>query len=355
MQIKETTDVSFFGVVKSPPLEDVVVLADSAGVVLGVQRAFSARVWSVCDDGSDLIASRCVEIPLVGRDGEISGVLRRPLPRSDTRGVFSSRRPEGTRAIGDVAQFAVHDINNLLAVIDCGLRLLECQSDAAHRKAIISKMQHAITRAALLSRQLLDVARPYPESIGGFVAGNRLAALAGSLDQALRSDITVRTDIAPDLWDFDADPEELYFSLLNLCRNSTDAMPGGGAITVAARNVEPSAGTAWGFVEIVVADDGEGMPDEVLSQAFTPYFTTKAAGRGTGLGLLQVKRFAEGRGGAVCIESERGGGTLVRLFLPRVHAAGLPGRIVGAEIAYTPSPNGGVFHVVNPAAAAPTS
>jgi signal transduction histidine kinase len=352
MRIKETPDVSFPGVVESPPLEDVVVLADSAGVALGVQRAFSARVRSVRDDDS-LIASRCVEIPLVGRDGEISGVLCRTAPRSDTRGVFSSRGPEVAKAIGDVAQFVVHDINNLLAVIGSGLRLLECQGDAAYRKAIVSKMQHAITRGALLSRQLLDAARPRPESIDGFVAGSRLAAIAGTLDQALRPDITVRTEIAPDLWAFNADPEELYFALLNLCRNSADAMPGGGVITVASRNVEASSGA--GFVEIVVADDGEGMPEEVLSQAFTPYFTTKPAGSGTGLGLLQVQRFAEGRGGAVCIESERGAGTLVRLFLPRVQAAGLPSCIVGTEIAYTPSPNGGVFQVVNPATAASTS
>jgi signal transduction histidine kinase len=353
MRIKETPDVSFPGVVESPPLEDVVVLADSAGVALGVQRAFSARVRSVRDDDSGLIASRCVEIPLVGRDGEISGVLCRTAPRSDTRGVFSSRGPEVAKAIGDVAQFVVHDINNLLAVIGSGLRLLECQGDAAYRKAIVSKMQHAITRGALLSRQLLDAARPCPESIGGFVAGSRLAAIAGTLDRALRPDITVRTEIAPDLWAFNADPEELYFALLNLCRNSADAMPGGGVITVAARNVDASSGA--GFVEIVVADDGEGMPEEVLSQAFTPYFTTKPAGSGTGLGLLQVQRFAEGRGGAVCIESERGAGTLVRLFLPRVQAAGLPSCIVGTEIAYTPSPNGGVFQVVNPATAASTS
>jgi signal transduction histidine kinase len=268
--------------------------------------------------------------------------------------VFSSRGPEGAGAIGDVAQFVVHDINNLLAVIGSGLRLLECQSDAAYRKAVVSKMQHAITQAALLSRQFLDAARPRAESIGGFVAGSRLAALA-TLDQALRPDITVRTDIAPDLWDFDADPEELYFALLNLYRNAADAMPGGGPITVAARNVEPSAGAVRGFVEIVVADDGEGMTEEVLSQAFIPYFTTKAAGSGTGLGLAQVRRFAEGRGGAIGIESERGAGTLVRLLLPRVHAAGLPSSIVGTEIAYTPSANGGVFHVVNPATAAPTS
>ncbi|QOZ28428.1 nitrogen regulation protein NR(II) [Bradyrhizobium sp. CCBAU 51753] len=354
MQIKDTPDVSFPGAVEGPPLEGIVVLADSAGVAFGVQRAFTARVRIFRDNGSGLIAT-CVEIPLVGRDGEISGVLCRTVPQPDMRGVFSSRRPEGTSAIGDVAQFVVHDINNLLAVIGGGLRLLERQSDAAYRKAIISRMQHAITRGALLSRQLLDVARPYLESISGFVAGSLLAALAGSLDKALRSDVAVRSDIAPDLWDFDADPEELYLALLNLCRNSADAMPQGGAITVAARNVEPPAGAAPGFVEIVVVDDGEGMSDEVLSKAFTPYYTTKAAGSGTGLGLLQVKRFAEERGGAVCIESERGVGTLVHLYLPRMHAAGPPGSIVGAEIAYTPSADGGVFHIVNRATAAPTS
>ena len=355
MQIKETIGVSLPGSVEGPPLEDVVVLLDSAGVALGVQRAFSARVRGVRDGGSGLIASRCVEIPLVGSNGEVSGILCHTGARSDARGAVTPRRREGVRAIADVAQFVVHDISNLLAMIDSGLRLLERQSDAAYRKAIVGKMQEAIARGALLSRQLLDAARPCPKSIDGFVAGSRLAAMAGTLHWALRPDITVRTEIAPDLWAFNADPEELYFALLDLCRNSADAMQGGGAITVAARNVEPSAGTARGFIEIVVADGGEGMPEEVLSQAFTPYFTTRAAGSGTGLGLPQVQRFAEGRGGAVCIESERGAGTLVRLFLPRVHAAGLPSSIVGTEIAYTPSANGGVFHVVNPATAAPTS
>jgi nitrogen-specific signal transduction histidine kinase len=355
MRIKETIGVSFPGSLESPPLEDVVVLVDSAGAALGVQRAYSARVRAVRDGGSGVITSKCVEIPLVGSDGEVSGVLCHTGPRSDTRGAVTPRCQERGRAIADVAQFIVHDINNLLAVIGSGLRLLECQSDPAYRKAIVGKMQEAITRGALLSRQLLDAARPSPKSIEGFVSGSRLAAMAGTLDQALRPDITVHTEIAPDLWAFHADPDELYFALLNLCRNSADAMPDGGAITIAARNVEPSAGAARGFVEIIIADDGKGMPEEVLSQAFTPYFTTKTAGSGTGLGLHQVKRFAEGRGGAVDIESEWGVGTLVRLFLPCVHAAGLPSRTVDTEIAYMPSPNGGVFHVVNPATAAPTS
>ena len=71
-------------------------------------------------------------------------------------------------------------------------------------------------------------------------------------------------------------------------------MPDGGTTTVAARNVDPSAGASWKFIEIVVADDGEGMAEEVLSQALTQYFTTKAAGGGTGLGLVQVQRSPKG-------------------------------------------------------------
>jgi hypothetical protein len=247
MQIKETIGVSFPGSVESPPLEDVVVLADSAGVALGAQHVFSATVRGVRDGG--LIASRCVEIPLVGSDGEVSGVLCHTHPRSDTRGAVAPRWRERVRTIADVAQLVVHDINHLLAVIGSGLRLLECQSDAAYRNAIVGKMQEAFMRGALLSRQLLDAAQPCPKSIGGVVTGSRLAAIAGTLDQALRPDITVRTEIAPDLWAFNADPEELYSALLNLCPNSADAVSDSGAITVAARNVEPSAGAARGFVE----------------------------------------------------------------------------------------------------------
>ena len=119
----------------------------------------------------------------------------------------------------------------------------------------------------MLSRESLEAARACLDFLGRFVAGSSLSALAGALDQALRPDITVRTEIAPYLWDFNADREELYFALLNLCRNSADAMTDGGTINVAARKVQPSSpGARLGFVEIVVADEGEGMPVQVISQ-----------------------------------------------------------------------------------------
>ena len=207
MQIKETIGVSFAGSVESSPPEDVVVLVDSAGVVLGVQRAFSARVRSVCNGGSGLIASRCVEIPLVGSNGEVSGIFCHASPRSDTRGAVAAGGRVRVRTIPDVAQFVLHDLNNLLALIGSGLRLLECQRDAARRKAIVGKMQEAITRGALLTRRFLDAARSCPKSIDRFVVGSSLAAMAGTLDRALHPDITVCTEIAPDLWAFNADPE----------------------------------------------------------------------------------------------------------------------------------------------------
>ncbi|MGY4254875.1 hypothetical protein ACVI1L_001943 [Bradyrhizobium sp. USDA 4516] len=347
MQIKETIGVSLPSSVEVPPLEDVVVLVDSAGVALGVKCAFSARVRGTRDCGCGLIASKYVEIPLVGSDGEVSGILCHTGATSDARGVVAPRRRNGMRAITEPTQLLVHNINNLLVVIDSGSLLLEGQSDAAHRKAVLGKMQEEIAQGALSSRPL-DAEQPCPKPIDGFVSGIRLAAIAGTLYWTLPADIAVRIDIAPDLWAFNADPEELYFALLDLCRNSANAMPRGGTISVTAHNVEPSADAAWRFVEIVVAGDGDGTPEKALLPA--PYFTTEAEG-GTGRGLTQIRRFAEGRGGTICIKSERGAGTQVRLFLPRVHTAPLQGAIFGTEIAYRPSSNGGVFYVVSPATA----
>ena len=188
MQIRETIDNPSTASTESPP-EDVIVLVDSAGVALGVQHAFGAKVRAV-RPGCVSIASRWMEIPLVDGNGQISGVLCQSMPPSDVRGALVSRGRSEARAIEDVARLMIHEINNLLAVIGSGLQLLEGQSDSADRKVIVGKMMQAIARAALLSREFLKAARPCPDFMGGFVAGSSLAALAGTLDQALRPGIT---------------------------------------------------------------------------------------------------------------------------------------------------------------------
>jgi signal transduction histidine kinase len=345
MQVNESLNDSPRGSLGRPALDGVVVLAHSAGVANGAPRAFGT---SVLHGASAPIALTWVEIPLVGSNGEVSGVMYRTATRPETGGMLVARRSEGSRSVGDVDQFVVHDINNIFAVITSGLRLLECQDDARYRRAIVGKMEEAITRGALLSRQLLETARLRDRSVDCVVDGDRFASMVATFNQALGTDIAVRTEIDPDLWDINADPEELYFALMNLGRNSADALLRGGAITVAARNIEASGSAVGEAVEIIVAADGGGMSNEVLLQALNPYFTTKPPGRNSGLGLPQVQHFAARRGGAVGIESKEGAGTRVRLVLPRVNTAEVPSSIVAGDIGYRPTPNGGIFYVVNP-------
>src|SRR5205814_6191771 len=108
-------------------------------------------------------------------------------------------------------------------------------------------------------------------------------------------------------------PEELYFVLLNLCRNASAALQHGVEVVISAKNSVPRPGASTGVVEIVDADNGSGMTDEVLRRAFDSNFTTKPVGQGSGLG--QVQQFVQESGGAIEIKSEVGVGTAVRVML----------------------------------------
>jgi signal transduction histidine kinase len=191
-----------------------------------------------------------------------------------------------------------------------------------------------------------------------------LAAAAETLGQALSERTRMEIEISSDLWEFDADPERLYFALLNLCRNSDAAMSRGGMVSISATNVDPLPAAPQGAVVITVADNGSGMSENVLSRAFEPY-TTKAAGDGTGLGLAQVRAFVEQHGGAIQLESEVGVGTMVRMVFSRVLYEAREGSPIVGEactdveldqrtIAYVPSPKGGTFLLTSSDGAIPT-
>jgi signal transduction histidine kinase len=110
--------------------------------------------------------------------------------------------------------------------------------------------------------------------------------------------------------------QEIESALLNLITNALDATPAGGSVKVSAYPVDHAQG-----VELVVADTGSGMPEEVLQRAFDPFFTTKPVGQGTGLGLSITRNIVEAHGGAIDVKTAAGAGTTVRLWLP---AAGAP-------------------------------
>jgi signal transduction histidine kinase len=249
-----------------------------------------------------------VEVPLLGEDGRITGVLC----RNSSFDFPDHALPQIER---DAAQAYAHDLGNLLAVIDGGLRLLDLKTDAADRAMIVERLHRAVERGAALSRKLLDSSHAGEEGSRHPPSGHeQIVDISDLLDRTLRADVVVDSDIDPRLRRFRADPEQLHLALLNLCKNASDAMPVGGTISIVARNPCARSGCSW--VEIAVTDDGVGMQPDTLSRIFEPYFTTKEPGKGTGLGLAEVKRFVERSGGMVAAESAENAGTTVRLFFP---------------------------------------
>jgi len=143
------------------------------------------------------------------------------------------------------------------------------------------------------------------------------------LRRALGEDVELSLEVAPGLWPVLCDPGQLEQVLLNLSLNARDAMPGGGRLTMEARNARTPDGTAahaqrpGDWVRVVVRDTGVGMTDEVKSHLFEPFFTTKEPGAGTGLGLATVYGAIAQTGGHIHVKSEPSRGTTFELWLPR--------------------------------------
>jgi len=170
-----------------------------------------------------------------------------------------------------------------------------------------------------LTHQLLAFSRRRaidPESID---VATHLEGLREMLTRSLRGDVQVRMEFESPLWPVEVDPGEFDLAILNLCVNARDAMPVGGTITIAAKNVreDDAAGADADFVRLTVADQGSGIPPAVLARVFEPFFTTKEVGKGSGLGLPHVYGFAQQSGGRLDIQSSVGVGTVVTLLLPR--------------------------------------
>jgi len=232
-------------------------------------------------------------------------------------------------ALGQLTGGIAHDFNNILAAIRGGYELLERRIDEPKALNLIRHGQHAAERATRLIAQLMAFARR--EELRPRLIDPALA-LRGAEDMICHTaGPRVRCDfeIAAEVWPVIVDTVRLETVLLNLAANARDAMPDGGRLTVALRNaapaeVPPGLPPGRDHVLISVADTGTGMDAETLRRATEPFFTTKPAGKGTGLGLASAHGFAQQSDGALRLTSAPGEGTAVTLFLPR--AGVLPAR-----------------------------
>jgi signal transduction histidine kinase/ActR/RegA family two-component response regulator len=239
------------------------------------------------------------------------------------------RRRQRIEAIGSLAGGVAHEVNNMLAVMlgfsDMALRQLPAGSTAA---GDLQEVIRAGERAARITQQLLAFSRQMPNQPVVLSVAGVVRDLLKLLHQTLGAEYHLIIDLPADLPSVRADRTQVEQVLINLVLNARDATPPGGTISVVAQAVELDA--AYGqrhqdvtlregpYVMLAVTDTGAGMDPETRDRAFEPFYTTKAVGQGTGLGLSTVYGIVKQAAGYVWIYSEPGHGTSVKVYLPAV-------------------------------------
>jgi len=253
---------------------------------------------------------------------------RRTMEERVAEAVAESRRSQAAllqsqklEALGRLTGGIAHDFNNLLQTLSTGLHLAEVLSPDPNAKQALDACKRAVGRAGKLARQLMAFGKSEVSEAKRIDLRDQLLGMEDLLKGALRS-ITVRLELAHDLWPVHADPLQFELAILNLAINARDATEATGSVLVSAKNITVGEGeypglSAGDYVKLCFRDDGAGMSREILEKALDPFFTTKPPGKGSGLGLAQVYGFIKQSKGSVALDSEVGRGTTITLFLPR--------------------------------------
>jgi len=225
------------------------------------------------------------------------------------------------RLFGRFVGGVVHDFNNVFAAVHGAARLLRRRVTEPQALDVVNHVERAAERGAGLARQLLDFARSESEATEVFDPAALLTRDAHLLRHIVSGEAVLTVEAAPDAWAVLGAPQRFQSVAFNLVANARDAIRHNGRIEVKLANCasgeRPEGLEAGEYVLFSVADNGCGMAPETLRRAGEPFFTTKAAGKGTGLGLASAFELAAACGGRAFVESEIGVGTRVSVYLRR--------------------------------------
>ncbi|MCM5679990.1 ATP-binding protein [Schlegelella sp. S2-27] len=254
-------------------------------------------------------------------DGQVFDLRTRAMPGSGAvtlvtdltarRAIESQlQHAQKLEVLGQLTGGVAHDFNNYLGTILGNLSLVEAELSAqSTAQAQLARVQRAAHSAAGLTRRLLAFARRQPLQAEHVAVDEMVEEMGDLIEYSAGSQVTVAFELdAPGAYVF-VDRGQLENSLLNLVLNSAAAMPAGGRLTVATARAD-------GHVEVQVRDTGTGIPEHLQGKVFEPFFSTKAAGVGSGLGLSIVYGFVKQSGGDISLASAQGVGTAVRLSFP---------------------------------------
>ena len=297
-------------------------------------RKDGTRFWAhvvidrILDDNGELVG-----FAKITRDVTEQREAARELDRA-REALFQSQK---TEAIGKLTGGVAHDFNNLLMVIQSCLDMVDLKlpHDSQLRR-LVQNAQSAVQRGSALTQRMLAFARKQELRVAPVDLATLVANMTELLRRSLGPLVNISTMFPALLNSVKTDANQLELALMNLAVNARDAMPEGGNLTIAARNVTIDASHSTRlapgeYVCLSVTDEGEGMDEETLTKATEPFFTTKGIGKGTGLGLSMVHGLVEQSGGRLVIKSSKGFGTRVEMWLPGVLASD-----VGTEITAIP-------------------
>ena len=240
------------------------------------------------------------------------------------------RESQKMEAVGQLAAGVAHDFNNLLTIIRGNSELLRGMIAEDSEEAELNlEMDHAASRAAELTRQLLAFSRRQVLRQTTFDLNDVITGSMRMLQRVLGETIAVRLTPASTPVPVRADVGMLDQIIMNLAVNARDAMPGGGALTLGSELVTVREGEArmnpegspGEFAVLRVTDTGEGMDEATLKRVFEPFFTTKGVGQGTGLGLSTVYGVVRQHQGWINVDSRPGKGTSFACYLPAADSA----------------------------------
>lgn len=219
---------------------------------------------------------------------------------------------ERLAACGQLAGGVAHDFNNILTAIGMGVEELEEIGETDERQEIAEDVMSAIRQGQDLTDALLNYTRQAPLSPQELDVSHVIRKLARLAELTVPSSIELIVDVPEDLPCLLLDRSGFEASLLNLLINAGDACGEQGT-------VELKAWCAGGQVNITVEDDGPGIPSELRERVIEPFFTTKADGEGTGIGLARVHGFAIQSGGRLVIGDSPLGGARLQMIFPQSH------------------------------------
>jgi two-component system NtrC family sensor kinase len=237
------------------------------------------------------------------------------------------RQAQKMELVGQLAGGIAHDFNNLLSPILGYAELVQGgleEEDPRHRQ--VGLICEAAERAGILSRQLLGFSRKQFADVRPFDVNAVVKAFVRILRRTIRESIDLQLRLAAPEAFVRGDAAQIEQVLMNLVVNAQDAIGTSGTIVietdvVGLDTIDPRAQQELRpglHVMLRVTDTGSGMPPDVQRRIFEPFFTTKETGRGTGLGLANVRGIVAEHKGAITVESQVGAGTSFRVYLPRV-------------------------------------